>query len=186
MSTNAGLVHELPAWCRGTGHELVASGPDGERHRLPDPSRQPRGAVMFKDLPDWGIRAPIRTDGEGFDTKDWLLGKAAAIPDRGGPLDRVLAAWRGGRRGARLRFPFTVNERDRVWAHNVASLYEQATESQWDASRDIEWADLPGVARPRGACRVSDHDASRRERVCGALRAGEIHPADTPPNSPRS
>ena len=30
---------------------------------------------MFKDLPDWGIRAPIRTDGEGFDTKDWLIGQ---------------------------------------------------------------------------------------------------------------
>ena len=36
-SANAGLVHELPAWCRGTGHELVASEPDGDRTSVPDP-----------------------------------------------------------------------------------------------------------------------------------------------------
>ena len=30
-SRNPGLVHELPAWCRGTGNELVASEPDGDR-----------------------------------------------------------------------------------------------------------------------------------------------------------
>ena len=30
--------------------------------------RGDRAALMFKDRPDWGIRAPIRTD-DGFDTR---------------------------------------------------------------------------------------------------------------------
>ena len=33
VSTNPALAHELPAWCRGTGHELVASEPDGSATR---------------------------------------------------------------------------------------------------------------------------------------------------------
>jgi hypothetical protein len=32
-SANAGLIHELPAWCRGTGHELLATEPDGTAPR---------------------------------------------------------------------------------------------------------------------------------------------------------
>ena len=39
-SANAGLVHELPAWCRGTGNELVASEPEGDGRGLPDPARR--------------------------------------------------------------------------------------------------------------------------------------------------
>ena len=113
---------------------------------------------MFKDLPDWGIRAPLRTDGEGFDTKDWLVGKAALIPE----VADVATGF--SPRGAVVEegsppFPFTVNERDRVWAHNVASLYEQATESQWDASRDIAWADLPDLPDhvERAVCQIMTH-----------------------------
>ena len=29
-SRNPGLAHELPAWCRGTGNELVGVEPDGD------------------------------------------------------------------------------------------------------------------------------------------------------------
>ncbi len=156
-SANAGLVHELPAWCRGTGHELVASEPDGDRtsYRI---RRGDRAALMFKDLPDWGIRAPIRTDGEGFDTKDWLMGKAGLIPDDADPATGFSPRGAVVEEGS-PRFPFTVNELDRVWAHNVASLYEQATGSQWDASRDIAWADLPElpVHVERAVCQIMTH-----------------------------
>ncbi|MGZ8578490.1 MAG: sulfurtransferase TusA family protein, partial [Actinomycetota bacterium] len=34
VSTNPALPHELPAWCRGTGHELVGSEPDGDAIRF--------------------------------------------------------------------------------------------------------------------------------------------------------
>ncbi len=42
-------------------------------------------------------------------------------------------------------FPYTELERDRVWAQNVASLYDQATAQQWDASTDIAWHELPAL-----------------------------------------
>ncbi|HEY6565980.1 MAG TPA: ferritin-like domain-containing protein, partial [Actinomycetota bacterium] len=142
-STNPALVHELPAWCRGTHNALVASEPDGDatRYRI---RRGNDAALMFKDEPDEGIVAPIRTDGEGFDTRDWLLGKAGMIPEHADPTTGFSP------RGALVeegspRFPFTVTEREQVWAHSVASLYEQATEQQWDASRDIDWAALPDL-----------------------------------------
>ena len=58
-STNPGLVHELPAWCRGTGHELVAAEPDGDR-MLFRIRRGARGSLMFKDRPDWGVEPVFR------------------------------------------------------------------------------------------------------------------------------
>ncbi|MGH2636386.1 MAG: sulfurtransferase TusA family protein, partial [Actinomycetota bacterium] len=67
-STNPALAHELPAWCRGTGHDLIASEPDGPRTRFRI-RRGPHGALMFKDRPDWGVTPAFRHD--GFDTRDW-------------------------------------------------------------------------------------------------------------------
>ena len=95
---------------------------------------------------------PDRRD--GFGTRDWLLGTAAAIPDRADPATGFAP------RGAEVepgapRFPFTLTERDRVWATNVASLYDQATAQQWDASTDIRWDVSP-------TCRTTWSGPSRR------------------------
>ena len=43
-SANAGLAHELPAWCRGTGHELVDQSGRRRPHPVPHPPRRARGA----------------------------------------------------------------------------------------------------------------------------------------------
>ena len=60
MSTNPALAHELPAWCRGTGHELVASEADGDRRSATTSVAAIAGALMFADRPDWGLEAPDR------------------------------------------------------------------------------------------------------------------------------
>ena len=120
-SANAGLAHELPAWCRGTGHELVASQADGGRtlYRI---RRGAHAALMFKDLPDWGIRAPLRTDGEGFDTKDWLVGQGCADPGGRRRRDGVLAA-RCSRRGGLSSVPVHGERaRPRVGAQRRVAL----------------------------------------------------------------
>lgn len=154
-SSNPALAHELPAWCRGTGHELVDAEPDGPRtvYRI---RRRERGALMFRDRPDWGVTPTFRHD--GFDTRDWLVGKAGEIPDRADPATGFAP------RGAVVEagsepFPYTVTERDRVWAHNVASLYEQATEGQWDASKDIRWRELRPLPThvERAVCQIMTH-----------------------------
>ena len=93
---------------------------------------------MFKDRPDRGrgARSPRRL------RHARLAGRQGRRdPGARGPHHRLLAEGRGGR-GRRPAFPYTLTERDRVWANNVAILYEQATAAQWDASTDIRWHDL--------------------------------------------
>ena len=53
-------------------------------------------------------------------------------------------------------FDFAINDRDKVWAAEVADLYEQATAGQWDASRDIPWAELKPLPEPleRAVCQL--------------------------------
>src|SRR5438445_13271897 len=81
-SRNPALAHELPVWARRTGNRIVATAPEGEavRYRI---ERGERAALMFRDRPDWGITPEFRHD--GFDTRDWLVGKAGAIPHRASP-----------------------------------------------------------------------------------------------------
>jgi TusA-related sulfurtransferase len=154
-SSNPGLVHELPAWCRGTGHELVASEPDGGR-TLFRIRRGASGSLMFKDRPDWGVAPAFRHD--GFDTRDWLVGKVAEIPDHADPTTGFSPRDAVVETGAPA-FPYSETERDRLWAHNVASLYEQATASQWDASADIRWGDLEPLPThvERAVCQIMTH-----------------------------
>ena len=97
---------------------------------------------MFADRPDLPLEAPDR--GDGFPTPSWLIGLAGRIPDRADPATGFAP------RGALVEagspaFPYTELERDRVWAQNVASLYDQATAQQWDASTDIAWDELPAL-----------------------------------------
>jgi TusA-related sulfurtransferase len=138
-STNPGLAHELGPWCRGVRHELVATEPDGDRtiFRI---RRTAGGALMFADRPELPLEAPDRRD--GFGTTDWLTGLAGRIPERADP--RTGFAPRGAvvEAGAPV-FPYTELERDRVWARDVASLYDQATAQQWNAAHDIAWDALP-------------------------------------------
>jgi TusA-related sulfurtransferase len=116
-STNPALAHELPAWCRGTGHELLGSEPDGGRIRYLI-RRGGRGSLMFKDRPDWGVTPEFRRD--GFDTRDWLVGKVADIPGRADPTTgfspRGAVVEAGG-----PAFPYTETERDRVWCGRTTS-----------------------------------------------------------------
>jgi TusA-related sulfurtransferase len=154
-SANPSVAFELPAWCRGAGHELITSDPDGDRTRYLI-RRSARGALMFADHPDWGLRAPNRRD--GFGTQEWLLGKVAQIPSYADPATGFSPRGAVVERGAPT-FPFTVNELDRVWASSVASLYDQATAAQWDASTDIRWGDLRElpVHLERAVCQIMTH-----------------------------
>ena len=60
-----------------------------------------------------------------------------------------------GRRRSPTRRPSGTG----IWAHNVASLYEQATASQWDASADIRWRDLEALPShlERAVCQIMTH-----------------------------
>jgi TusA-related sulfurtransferase len=156
-SSNPALVHELGPWCRGTGHELAAAEPDNDgRRTIFRIRRGDRGALMFADQPDWGLTAPDRHD--GFGTRDWLIGRAGQIPAEADPAAGFSPRGAAVETGAPA-FPYTETARDRVWAHNVASLYDQATAQQWDASTDIAWEALPSlpIHLERAVCQIMTH-----------------------------
>ena len=146
-------------WCRGTGHELVASEPDGDRALYRIRRGAPRGVDVQRSARTGASarrsdrRRGVRHDATGSS------GKAALIPDEADPATGFSPRGAVVEAGA-PRFPFTENERDRVWAHNVASLYEQATESavgRLDATSP--GTDLPELPDARGAavCQIMTH-----------------------------
>jgi TusA-related sulfurtransferase len=155
-SANPALAHELPAWCRGTGNELVASEADGDARTLYRIRRGDRAALMFADHPDWGLVAPDRHD--GFGTTDWLIGRAGDVPEHADPVTGFSPRGAVVERGSPA-FPFAVTDRERAWAQSVASLYDQATAQQWDASTDIRWGDLEPLPEhlERAVCQVMTH-----------------------------
>lgn len=129
---------DLPAWCRIEHHAyLGCEREDGaDRHLI---ARGPLGPV----LPAAAPRLTARDDGTLWavdlaavsplpETADPATGFAprGAVVEAGGP------AW-----------PFRLTARDRVAPPEVAELYDQATQAQWDAARDVPWRSV----RPLGA-----------------------------------
>lgn len=144
--------HDLPAWCRIMAHPYLGSvagaGSTTFYFRKGDASSTPG------QKPDWGVRVPLRDGGE-MHTRDWLVGRVGDVPGRS------TGATGFAPRGAVVEpgspiFDFEINDRAQVWAAEVADLYEQATAGQWDASRDIPWAELKPLPDPveRAVCQI--------------------------------
>lgn len=154
-SSNAALRYELPAWCRGTGNEVVDHAIDEGRtiYRI---RRGTDAALMFKDRPDLGIDVPDRRD--GFGTTDWLIGRAGIVPEHADPHTGFSPRGAVVEEGSPA-FPVSLTERDLVWADNVASLYDQAVAGQWKAATDIAWDEIPElpVHLERAVCQIMTH-----------------------------
>ena len=132
---------ELPSWARAAGHEAV-----GERLVHGGPyavkiERGPFARVLADALPGPGTAPQLRGSGE-LHTAD--LRSAQEVPAQVeaaagfSPLGAV--AERGG-----PAFRWSLNDRDALWADDVAELTEQASAAQWDASRDIPWEAVGGL-----------------------------------------
>ena len=132
---------ELPSWARGTGHaavsEPVAAGGGGFAVEI---ERGPFARVLADALPPRGHGPPLRDGGLHTadlrapryvpESVDGAAGFAplGAVPERGAPP-----------------FRWTLNERDGLWADDVAELTEQASAAQWDASHDVPWEAARGL-----------------------------------------
>ena len=147
------VEHDLPAWCRIMAHSYLgsATGPDGRAVLL---SQRRRGARRPLTSRTGASAFRCRSGGE-FHTRDWLVGRVGDVPDH------ATGATGFAPRGAVVEpgspvFDFAINDRAAVWAAEVADLYEQATANQWDASRDIPWADLKPLPEPveRAVCQL--------------------------------
>lgn len=103
----------LAAWCRKEGHRYLGAGNGLNTHRI---SRDPRLAPLI---------IQSREIAEVADPR-WGLAPRGARIEAGGP-----------------EFGFTLRQKREVWAHELSSIYKQATANQWSSARDIPWDHLP-------------------------------------------
>jgi hypothetical protein len=131
---------ELHGWARVAGHQAV-----GERSPAGGPyaveiERGPFARVLAGPLPG-------RTAGPGLRGGELHTADLRAVADVPAVAD---AASGFAPLGAIAElgapsFRWTLNERDGLWADDVAELTEQASAGQWDASRDVPWEAARGL-----------------------------------------
>ncbi len=107
------LDEALAAWCRKEGHHYLGAGGASNTHRILRGAGPAPLIVQSKELAE---EADLR----------WGLAPRGARIEAGGP-----------------EFGFTLRQKREVWAHELDSIYKQATANQWSAARDIPWDDLP-------------------------------------------
>ena len=131
----AGSAEDVTAWSRLAGHRLISTADAGDHTKLfLRKQRQTR-----EEAPDWGQHAGAL--GPGVSLRDWLDGRAGAIPDEASTY------YGFSPRGAVLEpgspaYPYSLNRKTDVWADNLPDLYEQAKAQQWSASKDVAWGTL--------------------------------------------
>jgi TusA-related sulfurtransferase len=143
MTASRGVAFELPAWARIAGHQHVGDEMEGHGATRRFVVRIRRGGasrLLADELPPRGdslttangrlhmaeLRRvePSPTDADPHGG----LVPLGALTEAGGPQ----YAWR-------------LNERDRIWADELASLTERATKAQWNATLDIPWNAASGL-----------------------------------------
>jgi TusA-related sulfurtransferase len=116
------LAIDLPAWCRGQGHRVVAS----ERH---------------------GAGSRLRVERGGADAGRWRGAERAGASDPGTPgavADAPPPRWGLAARGAMVEagspaIDFALADKRVVWADEAARLYGRAVAAQWDPATAIVW-----------------------------------------------
>ncbi|NQV25333.1 MAG: ferritin-like domain-containing protein [Rhodopirellula sp.] len=139
-SLRDGLQDDISVWCKIQQHEYLghedATGAEGStttRHLIR------RGLLsVAKGQRESDMRLTPR---DGRLSAEEVL-SAVPMPDNADPSSGFAP------RGAQVepggpRYPFDLLNRDHVAPPEVARLYDQAVESQWDANRDIAWDQLP-------------------------------------------
>ncbi|MBI1311675.1 ferritin-like domain-containing protein [bacterium] len=135
-----GLQDDLAVWCNVQHHEYLGH----------DSAPGATDSVLRRHLIRRGrlsTEVGQRETGMRLASHDGRLSAAEMLstvpmPDSADPFSGFAP------RGAQVepggpRYPFDLLERDHVAPPEVARLYDQAVESQWDANRDIAWDQLP-------------------------------------------
>ncbi|HWV85565.1 MAG TPA: hypothetical protein VNZ62_08985 [Capillimicrobium sp.] len=139
-----GIAHELAAWTRLAGHELVDQAASGGRGAQRVTIRRAgTRRVLGDEAPP---RAePLGADGRlGLDEVRAATGPAPAhAPPAGGLVPLGAIAEPGGVGGT--PYHWALSERDRLWARELALLAEIAAREQWDATEDVPWEAAAGL-----------------------------------------
>jgi len=127
-------AYELHGWAHRAGHRAVAERlPDGGPYELEIERGAHRG-VLADPLPA-RASGPKPADGRMRTSElRWQAEVPASTPASCGfaPLGSIPEL------GA-PRFDWTLNDRDTIWADDVAELVDQAGAAQWDAASAVPW-----------------------------------------------
>lgn len=134
LSSTRSVHDDLASWCRLERHEYLGSENIAERRQRHLIRRGSFGVPLGERE-----RGGKLVCSNGRLTAAELL---AAVPFQA----KADPATGFAPRGARVepggpRYPFTLNDADHVAPAEIATLYDQAIGTQWDASRDIPWQD---------------------------------------------
>lgn len=136
-SSHAQLQDDIKSWCKLHGNTLLTAMDAGDHYRY----FIKKTSKIRLDQPDWGIKISTRK-GKYLDVRDWFEGKVGTLLDEAptyiGFVPRGAISEQGN-----PNFGFTLNRKDDVWADNLLQLYEQAKETQWNATTDIDWDQIP-------------------------------------------
>jgi len=136
------LQDDLSVWCRIKQHGYLGHEP------TPVAANQPTRTIRHL-IQRGNLSVPIgkrETDMQLEPVKGRLSAdavmSAVPMPETADPHSGFAP------RGAQVesggpRYPFDLLDRNHVAPPEVARLYDQAVESQWDANRDIPWSKLP-------------------------------------------
>lgn len=135
------IKDDVKSWCRLHQYRLLATWDGGDHNRFFIQNHPSKA----RETADWGIKLPLRKGGR-LDLRDWLEGRTGKILDQApayvGFVPRGAVAEQGV-----PDYGFTINRKDQVWADSLFDLYEQAKESQWNATTDIPWETLPELPK---------------------------------------
>ncbi|HWF50079.1 MAG TPA: hypothetical protein VG294_05465 [Solirubrobacteraceae bacterium] len=131
---------ELPGWARSAGHTSVAEAMPPGGPYVVEIERGMSDRVLAGPLPPRGPGPPLRA-GELHTADLRSPGDVPGAADAAAGLTPLGAIPEGGAPA----FRWGLNERDAIWADDVAELAEQASAAQWDASRDIPWEAACGL-----------------------------------------
>lgn len=136
---------EVPAWARAGGHETIderAEGRGSDRRFVVRIRRGTVKRVLAPDLPARDDGLPLRTGGLAH-TAD--LRSAAEAP--AGAADATRGLWPIGAvpEESTPAYRWIHNDKDALWADDVADLTERATGAQWDATADVPWEAAKGL-----------------------------------------
>lgn len=126
---------EMPGWARLQGHEVVGELDRGSAGYVIRICRGEGQRILGERVADRREPPPIRPGGV-FHSAD-MRGEDGA-PEEVAPEVGFVPIGAVAEQGA-PRFDWRLHRRDEVWAPEVASLTEQASGEQWDASHDIPW-----------------------------------------------
>lgn len=173
-SWQTALRDDLPRWCQLEHHRYLER---RETHGGQDQHLVERGSLSVPlGRRESGRALPLR---DGRLTAGDVL-QQVPMPDSADPHTGFAP------RGSQVepggpRYPFTLNERDRVAPPEIATLYDQAVSAQWDGTRDIPWHKVrplsPPLERALGQVMTFLAENELSAMYLPSRFIGQIHPA---------